>query len=404
MIPVSMSMADGDILEANCTIDDSYMIIMGDERFYRAFGSNTMFTFDRLVHEDDRQQFIEYISKGSENEPIIIRCQIKGERYRWMFVYKKESNNKLDGHNLYELRFYDVVVQREKFALYYTNVKKYRSMLTQIKEKIFEYDFNKGIINIYMYINGRVEFIEKDFLDSWQQRMIALDLVESSQVEAFNNLCDNIRKGVDSFSVTFQSKIMSKGGRRDTLNFRGETLTESSGKTMVVGLISEIGGRIEQKAVLYDNTANKDSATGVLNKKAVTDGIIEAIKVANGTDKKRMFLSVMDIDDFKSVNDTYGHYFGDEVILSFAGELQRTIGNRGLIGRIGGDEFTILFTEFEDIDEVKDALKAVRKRLKLKLAEKKQGYNFTISIGIAEYPKDASEYEELFKIADGCLY
>ncbi len=404
MMPVSMAIADGDILECNCTIDDSYMIIMGDERFYRAFGTNTMFTFDRLVYEDDRKTFVEYIARGEEAKPILIRCQLRSDVYRWMLLYKKATENQIDGHELIELRMYDILVQRHKFSLYRGNVNKYRAILTQIDEKVFEYDLKTGVFQMYFYANGRAEMIEKDFLDAWQQKVLSFDYVEKSEIESFNRLCDYIRSGADSFSITFKSRFMTKGSRRDTLNFRGNTVTDGIDKTIVVGIITEVGGRIEPKAVLFDNAANKDSATGILNKKAVTDEIKSSIEGTDATDKKQMYLMVSDIDDFKSVNDTYGHHFGDEVILSFATELQRTIGDRGVVGRIGGDEFMVLYKDFENIDEVKDALKAIRKRLKLKLSEKKAGYMFSISAGISTYPKDGNTYDELFKIADGALY
>ncbi len=404
MMPVSMNMADGDIIECNCTIDDSYMIIMGDERFYRAFGENTMFTFDRLVCEDDRKVFMEYIHSGNEKEPILIRCQLRSNVYRWMLVYKKYTDNQVEGHNLIELRLHDVLVQRNKFSLYRSNVNKYRAMLTHINEKIFEYDLKTGVFQMYFYANGRSEIIEKDFLDDWQKRMIAFEYIDKSDMDSFNRFCDYMRSGDDSFSITFQSKIMTRGSRPDNLNFRGGSVNDGIEKTLVVGLITEVGGRIEPKAILYDNNVNKDSSTGVLNKKAVTDEVIANITKADATDKRPMYLMVADIDDFKSVNDTYGHHFGDEVILAFATELQRTIGDRGVVGRIGGDEFMVLYSNFDGIAEVKDALKAVRKRLTLKLAEKKAGYRFSISAGISTYPTDGTTYDELFKIADGCLY
>lgn len=403
MIPISMKKEDNDILEANCTIDDSYMIVLGDERFYRAFGDDEMYAMDQLIYEDDRDTFVDFILSKDETVPIFVRCLLI-DKYRWMLIYKKHVDKQIDEHSLIELHFYDVIVQRSKFSLYYSNVQKYRAMLTQIREKVFEYDFHTGMFCIYFYMDGRSEMIEKDYLDDWQKRMLRLGYVTDANVEIFNSMCDDIRKGTDSFAYTFQSTIMSKGGRRDTLNFRGESLTDGSRKSLVVGLISEIGGRIGQKAVLYDNLANKD-ATGLLNKKAVTDDIVAAIKAEkDAQSSKKLFLIIYDIDDFKSVNDTYGHYFGDEVIMSFATELSRTIGSRGIAGRIGGDEFITLLTEFEDIDEVKDFLGVLRKRIKLKLAEKKNGYMFSVSIGISEYSKDGDTYEQLFKIADGALY
>ena len=70
----------------------------------------------------------------------------------------------------------------------------------------------------------------------------------------------------------------------------------------------------------------------------------------------QMFLMILDIDNFKSVNDSYGHYFGDEVIKAFADSLKLSVGGRGIVGRIGGDEFVMLIenpveTEIESMVE-----------------------------------------------------
>lgn len=69
---------------------------------------------------------------------------------------------------------------------------------------------------------------------------------------------------------------------------------------LVVGLIDEIGGRIDAQPVLYDNDVNKDSATGLLNKKAVTEAVIDALAEADTlNDRRTLYLAVMDIDDLK---------------------------------------------------------------------------------------------------------
>lgn len=401
MIPVSMELADCDILECSCTIDSDFFIIMGDERFYRAFADNARYALDGLIYEEDRQQFIDFVNFGAVTDKIFVRCLIKGDKYRWMFIYKRQSDTYYDDKPLTDIIFYDALVQREKFLLYYNNVKKYRAMLTLIREKLFEYDLKTGMFTIYFYSDGRSEIIEKDSLDSWQKRVIDMGQVDEEFIPTFNTMCDDMRKGVDSFSSTFRTTFMTRGGRRDTLNFKGETLTSGTEKYAVVGLISEIGGRMEQKPFMYDNTVNKDSYTGILNKKAVTDEIISAIETA---DSKKMYMMVIDIDDFKNVNDTYGHQFGDVVIKTFATELQRCVDKRGIVGRIGGDEFIALLTDIDEIQEVKDMLTAVRKRVAILLAEKKREYRFSVSIGISKYPEDATNYDDLFKIADGSLY
>ena len=304
-----------------------------------------------------------------------------------------------------ELQIKDVITQNDKFELYYNYVRKYRVFMNQMKQRFFEYDFKTKIITIYFYVNGHSEILEKDMLSEWQKRVVRMGFVEGENIERFNRMCDDIENGIDSFSSTFQSSFMSRGTRTDLLNFRGETMREGSINMLVVGLIDEIGGRIDAQPVLYDNDVNKDSATGLLNKKAVTEAVIDALAEADTlNDRRTLYLAVMDIDDFKNVNDTYGHYFGDEVIAGFAAELRKNIGDKGIIGRIGGDEFICLFTDCHSEDDVRIYLKAIRKGLSFSLAEKQPGYEFGASIGVAKYPQDGTVYEELFRIADGCLY
>lgn len=405
MIPVSMKLSNSEIIEANCTVNEDYFVMMGDERFYRMIGDNTMYSLDWLVHPKDREQFLQLMSEAqTQDEPVFIRFRIRGEMYRWMLVHKMGTAVKADGHRLTELHIQDVLVLSHKFDLYYNNVRKYRSVLNLIREKIFEYDFETGLITIYCYMNNCSEIMEKDELEAWQDRMLRLGYVEENQAEIFRRLCEDIKAGTESFSTTFQSSILSKGGRRDMLNFRGETITDGSRRVLTIGLISEIGGRMEQKNILYE-AVNRDSSTGLLNKKAVTEEIIAAINAANLQEQaKPMYLVVYDIDDFKNVNDRFGHYFGDIVIQQFTRELSCAIEQRGITGRIGGDEFISLLTDFEDIEEVRVMLKAIRKRLKVKLAEEKPEFDFSVSMGISEYSKDGTDYETLFKIADGALY
>lgn len=405
MIPVSMDCAQSSIIEANWTMSDTYEIIMGDERFYRFIGDNSMYAFNRLVHPDDRELFELFMEDDNNRLPIMARVLNHINKYRWCLIEKIKEKRVAGDRILQELRMVDVLVENNKLELYMTNVEKYRTLLTLIKEKIFEYNIETGVFTMYIYIDGYSEILERDTLDNWQKKTVQFGYVEDAYVSEFNRLCDSIRGGSSSFSAIFPATILTKGGRKDTLFFKGETISFGTNKSYVVGLISEVGEKTGRQKVQFDNNANKDSATGLLNKKAVTDDIIAAIDNANKVgDRTKKYLIVYDIDNFKSVNDTYGHYFGDEVILSFATEISRVIDGRGINGRIGGDEFMSLITECEDIDEVKVMLKTIRKNLQLKLSEVKHDYMFSCSIGIAEFGKDGNSYEELFKIADTALY
>ena len=110
---------------------------------------------------------------------------------------------------------------------------------------------------------------------------------------------------------------------------------------------------------------------------------------------------IIDVDEFKHINDTYGHIFGDQVIRGVAEIMQELVGQRGVIGRFGGDEYVILLEKVETREQLKTLLKTIAKELRLAFDPK---IHVTASIGVSEYPVDGTEYEYLMRKADKALY
>jgi diguanylate cyclase (GGDEF)-like protein len=114
-----------------------------------------------------------------------------------------------------------------------------------------------------------------------------------------------------------------------------------------------------------------------------------------------MWLFIMDIDDFKNINDSFGHLFGDEVIKKVAETIKLNIGHRGIVGRFGGDEFFAFLDGVETRDSLKTLLKSIVKELFTAFDPK---CRITTSIGVSQYPKDGDNFEVLFGKADKALY
>ena len=143
-----------------------------------------------------------------------------------------------------------------------------------------------------------------------------------------------------------------------------------------------------------------DSLTKVYNKKTITE---YAQKLVKKEKINRVSIVILDVDYFKQVNDRYGHLYGDKVLTRVAKKLKEVVGEDGVVGRIGGDEFIVLIKDVT-VEELRIMLKAMRKGLKVSLAQKQPEYMFSTSIGIAQFGKDGSDFETLFKIADAALY
>ncbi|WP_295752498.1 diguanylate cyclase [uncultured Holdemanella sp.] len=108
--------------------------------------------------------------------------------------------------------------------------------------------------------------------------------------------------------------------------------------------------------------------------------------------------AMLDVDDFKIVNDMYGHEYGDRALISLAKSMQEFFPTTALLGRNGGDEFCILLP-----NEYKDLLIEFTKLPKTFIYHG-QIYSFCISLGYAEYPDNASERSQLMRCADAALY
>ena len=145
-----------------------------------------------------------------------------------------------------------------------------------------------------------------------------------------------------------------------------------------------------------------DSLTGVISRQYILDFARKLV------DSKTPFaMCMMDLDNFKYVNDSYGHHAGDICLQRIAEGLKTCVGENGLVGRFGGDEFVILYLKSNEYDDVHDFLAdiygehgALRKFLYI---ENVRLY-VTATTGSASYPKDADNYNELFMKMDKALY
>ncbi len=141
--------------------------------------------------------------------------------------------------------------------------------------------------------------------------------------------------------------------------------------------------------------ANTDSLTGALNKKALLDSMEKLI-----LDRRTPVFSILmfDIDSFKTINDTMGHISGDNCLRDMSIIANQSIRGDDQLGRYGGDEFIILLPRAEA-----DTAMLVAERFRKKV-EKTVDPHFTVSIGIASYPKDGTTAKELIAHADAGLY
>lgn len=151
----------------------------------------------------------------------------------------------------------------------------------------------------------------------------------------------------------------------------------------------------------FDRLAHNDPLTGLPNRLS----LIETLHVkTNGTDTHHFALFFLDLDGFKEINDSYGHRFGDELLIRITQLLQQIFPPDTFIVRTGGDEFVILLECHEDKKIIQNTMQRLTDLLNHPIHIKEIDVYATASIGIAMYPSDADNPEELLQKADVAMY
>lgn len=150
----------------------------------------------------------------------------------------------------------------------------------------------------------------------------------------------------------------------------------------------------------FEVKASHDSLTGLLNKETATEQAMALCANAQG------ILAILDIDSFKLVNDIYGHETGDDFLVRFSLILKQLTSDKGMVGRIGGDEF-LLFLDNATENDLNDFSDKINSRV-LTEAQELLGDQMVIPIGVSigavAVPQAGTDFTELFRIADRELY
>ena len=143
--------------------------------------------------------------------------------------------------------------------------------------------------------------------------------------------------------------------------------------------------------------ASRDALTGVYNRRY----LISTLKQWMNTDDKHFLVVLIDIDQFKSINDTYGYVYGDEVLTELARIMMQEIHGKGIVARYGGEEFMLLF-ENADRQVALEVMENIKKRLE-EYSMKSRNIAITFSGGMEEY-RTEGKIDELFRNTDKKLY
>jgi len=149
--------------------------------------------------------------------------------------------------------------------------------------------------------------------------------------------------------------------------------------------------------------STKDSLSGLYNRLSLMEKI-EWLIAKGERNNDEFALLFLDLDDFKNINDTQGHDFGDQILRHVSQILLECVRENDIVSRLGGDEFVIILPELHDHKTILEVLKRIQSKLAEPISLGAYHYTVTVSIGITIYPKDGRDASTLLKHADIAMY
>lgn len=391
-------------VNSDILIDEKMSIVTADENFEAISGNNALFVYTRYIHPDDVSRFTEALKDYADSGKfIVVRMLYQTGEYHWMLTRITDGGVSETRGHMYDINIIDAALITTQIDNLNSQIERYSSYLGMCENVLFSYDILNDDFNIFMTSDGHQTMsFYRGTLNAWEEDKIKTDALEPDAVKELDGFCKALVNGEKLFKREITINTLNKLGRLDKCLARGNTIVDAYGNRIVIGTIiileSSDNHVVEELNIISDM---KDPGTELLNKRAITDYVRKLIDSQPG---HTVTIAIIDVDDFKTINDTYGHMFGDEVLYKVADILRDAVGSRGLFGRIGGDEMFIVMEGLNDNEGIRNVLRTVRNNTKWLYHDDPRNIKITCSIGSATYPNDAKSYDELFKIADKVLY
>lgn len=387
------------------TLEDNYRILYASNGFYELVGyekneakaENKMSLLDFLDPRDI--QLFQNIKNQLVDEAL--RCELRMIAKDGNSLYVLMSGNceiSKDGKHTLSVVFVDISEQKKMQQIILLEGERYRIATELSKDVIFEYHIKTDemiLSDKFKDLTGRNPIIHQ-FRGAIEKHR---ETIHPDDWGIYLELCQELAEGKSIIEVEF--RIKDRLGEFIWCQLMGKTIYDDVNRPIrIIGKMANVNTQKRELEAL-EYKATRDPLTGVYNKEVT---IKKIDKFITGNKDGLHMLMIIDIDDFKSINDTYGHLLGDKVLIYVIGRIKEIFSEGEIIGRIGGDEFVVFAGNIPNIDEVIEEAATLRNALDSTYVNEKQAIPISGSIGIAIYPESGVHYEQLMDRADSALY
>jgi diguanylate cyclase (GGDEF)-like protein/PAS domain S-box-containing protein len=352
--------------------------------------------FIEFVHPDDREMVIDRYTSWLKGEAVSLSYDFRGIKkngdstwvlFRGVLITWKGRPATLNFMGDLTDRKLAEEALRESEG-------KYRSLVENINDVFYILDTQGNIT----YISTVVE----RFTAYKVSELIGKPFIPLIYPDDLPPLLDSFNRLVSGQLEPWEFRVIDKDGRIIFVRTSSRPIYEDGKIVGITALMTDITERkqLEQKLV---EMATHDFLTGLPNRVLLLDRFTIAAALAH-RNKARLAVMSLDLDKFKSINDTLGHDAGDQVLKMIGVQLTGIIRASDTLARVGGDEFILVMMEAGQLEDATAIAQKILDSFKEPLWIDGHHVNLSTSIGIAIYPEDAQDLETLIKKSDAAMY
>ncbi|MCF0117631.1 MAG: diguanylate cyclase [Bacilli bacterium] len=405
----ALSMVDIDIAQMDYKTQQT-IVINGEfdiairQKDNRQYISEIDYTRIDSDYQDALKEFMGEIIKAKVNSKELLFCyRNKKNVFKWSRIKYSIVRDRRGSALTAVIVQYDVTREIEAKMLF-ENEMKFKHLLTESYYAYLEYDVTDGKA---LFIRGdrfkkMVEPISSDINDVLAKIEDNVTDLQFDQPLTLDSILSLSSKTASSQELYIDCKM--KGEKK------GETIWVTLGfsllqnptddHTMFYISVNDIDKR-KKEELLMQEKASRDALTDLYNRHSLETMGMPLIRQCLSENESLAFI-ILDLDNFKGINDKHGHIKGDQVLKNLSKVLKISFKGSDIISRIGGDEFVILYEKCGSYDKIKKKCTSLLKNIQDTLSTK--GMRVTASIGVCCLSYDVSSFGQLYNYADKALY
>jgi len=386
-------------------LEDNCKIIYASDGFYELLGYQK-----REAREQNKLTLLDFIDFRHHSFSRDVEQQLRSETVQTEVPMIKKNGETIyflmngnftvgkDGKHKLSVVFVDITESKRMQELIVLEGEKYRIVTELSNDILFEYHImSDQMVYVEKYRDlFDVDPVYENFVKNIENRR---KCIHPDDWGVYFEYCRDLKDGKSIIEAQFRIKV--KNGTYIWCQTMGKTIYDDY-KTPIRVIGKLINVDIQKRELeRLEYKATRDPLTDVYNKEITIMKIDQMIAMnQNGNH----MLMLVDFDDFKGINDTYGHLTGDKALVHVINKVKETFTEGELIGRIGGDEFVVFAANLSNQSEMNLKADALKSALKTSITAGDTVIPISGSIGVAVYPDSGYTYEQLMMNADQALY